>query len=140
MMVPNGLRQRDAVQRLVLLAMLGLDLGELERLAQLGDAFVNEIAAAHEQHEVAHREPVRVRPQIDGEQGRGHVHKIGGEAQKHDAHDERAGQAEFAADMLLLLGQAVRGDRDEHEVVNSEHDLQEDEGDQADPRFRRRED
>ena len=71
----HGLRQRDTVQRLVLLAVLGFELGQLERVAQLGDTLVYKVAAADEQHEVAHRESVRVRPEVDGEQRRGHMHE-----------------------------------------------------------------
>ena len=129
----HGLRQRDTVQRLVFLAVLGFELGQLERVAQLGDTLVYKVAAADEQHEVAHRESVRVRPEVDGEQRRGHVHEERCEAQKQDAHDQGTGQAELTADVLLVLGQAVRRDRYEHQVVHAEHDFQEDEADQADP-------
>ena len=59
----------------MLLAVLGFELGQLERVAQLGDTLVYKVAAADEQHEVAHRESVRVRPEVDGEQRRGHMHE-----------------------------------------------------------------
>ena len=81
-----------------------------DQVADFHGALHQQEGTAEDQHEVAHREPVRVRPQIDGEQGRGHVHKIGGEAQKHDAHDERAGQADDARRALILGGGAsLRG-------------------------------
>ena len=75
MMVPTACGSAMQMERLVLLAVLGLELGELERVAQLGDALVDKVAAADEQHEVAHREPVGVGPEVDGEQRRGHMHE-----------------------------------------------------------------
>ena len=61
--------------------------------------------------------------EVHGEQRRGHVHQIGCEAQKQDAHDERPGQAQLAADMLLLRWKAVGGDGDEHQVVHAQNYL-----------------
>ena len=115
-------------------ALLAALQGRLAEAQQKVDVLMGELVAdADEQHEVAHRESVRVRPEVDGEQRRGHMHEERREAQEDDAHGERARQAELSADVLLVLGQAVRGDRDEHQVVHAEHDFQEDEADQADP-------
>ena len=119
---------------------LGLDLGELEHVAQLGDALVDEVAAADEQHQVAHRESVAsTAPRSMVNSGAVMCTRYEAKHKKTMRMTKRAGQAQLAADVLLLLGQAVGGDGDEHQVVHAQHDLQEDEGDQADPRLGRRE-
>ena len=59
------------------------------------------------------------------------------EAQENDAHDERARKTELTADVLLLSRKAIRGDGNEHQVVNAQDDLEEDQRHQADPRLRR---
>ncbi len=46
--------------------------------------------------------------------------QIGGEAQEEDTHNQRASQAQLAADMLLLRWKAVGGDGDEHQVVHAQ--------------------
>ena len=62
------------------------------------------------------------------------------EAQEDAARHHGTRKAELAADVLLFLRQAIRRKGDEHDVVHTENDLQEDERDQADPRFRARKD
>ena len=123
----------------VRLGRLGLDLGEGEHVDKLANALIYEVGAASEHDDVAHREPVAPHAHIEREQRRGHVHQIRGKAQEQDAHDQGASQAQLAADVLLIGGQAVGGDGDEHQIVHAQHDLQEDEGQQADPRLRGRE-
>ena len=134
----DGLGQPDEMARLVLLGGLGLDLGEGEHVDKLTDALVDEVAAADEHDDVAHREAVAVGAEVHGEQRCGHVHQIGGEAQEEDTHNQRASQAQLAADMLLLRWKAVGGDGDEHQVVHAQNYLQENERKEADPCLRGR--
>ena len=70
------------------------------------------------------------------EQRCNHMYEIAREAEEDATGKHRAGKAELAADMLLLLRQAIRGDRDEHDVVHTEHDLQKNERHEADPCLR----
>lgn len=123
MMVPTALGQPDEMARLVLLGGLGLDLGEGEHVGQLADALVDEVAAADEHDDVAHREAVAVGAEVHREQRRGHMHQVGREAKEQNAHNEGAGQAQLAADMLLLRWKAVGGDGDEHQVVHAQNYL-----------------
>ena len=53
------------------------------------------------------------------------MHQRGGKQQQDDAGRERAGQAEATAEMLLVLGEPLGGDADEHEVVDAERKLEE---------------
>ena len=132
---PDCLRQRDLVECLVLFGMLGLHLGEAQHVAYLHDPLIDKVAAADEHHEVADGEAVRIEAQIDGEKRHGHMHEPACEAEEQDAHDKSAREAELASDMALVRWEALRCDRDEDKVVDAEHDLQEDQRDEADPGF-----
>jgi len=50
------------------------------------------------------------------------------------AHDERQAQAHDARAVALRRGQLVRQDGDENQVIDSQDDLEDDQGKQADPR------
>ena len=121
--------------RLVLIGMRRLLLGESEHVAHLVDALVDEVRTAKQEHNVAHGETVSEKSEVNREQGRNHVHEIACEAKEDATGEHRASEAELAADVLLLLRQAIRGDRDEHDVVHTEHDLQKDKRHEADPRL-----
>ena len=113
--------------RLVFLGMRRLLLSEREHVAQLIDAFVDEVRAAEQEHNVAHGETVSEESEVNRKQGRNHVHEIACEAKEDATGEHRAGETELAADVLLLLWQAIRSDRDEHDVVHTKHNLQKNE-------------
>ena len=122
--------------RLVLLGMRRLLLSKREHVAHLVDALVDKVRTAEQQHDVANGETVGEEPEVNREQRCNHMYEIAREAEEDAAGKHRAGKAELAADMLLLLRQAIRGDRDEHDVVHTEHDLQKNERHEANPCLR----
>ena len=120
----------------VLLGVGRLLLSEREHVAHLVDALVNEVRTAKQQHDVAHGEAMGEEPEVNREQRCNHMYEIAREAEEDAAGKHRAGKAKLAPDMLLLLRQAIRGDRDEHDVVHTEHNLQKNERHEADPCLR----
>ncbi len=53
--------------------------------------------------------------------------------QQADSHDQRQHQADPAGLRLLVDRQLVRQDRDEYEIVDPEHDFEDDESDEREP-------
>ena len=94
-------------------------------LANLRDALVDEVSAADEQDDVAHREPMREGAGRELEERGGHVYQRRGEQQQGDTSRKRAGQAEATAEMLFVLGKPLAGDADENEVVDTKRELEE---------------
>ena len=131
------LRQAYALAISALASARLVDIGKRNRSVQLGKPLVNKIRPADEQHEIANREPVRPKAEIDRKQGRDQMNEIRRHAQEQDAHDHGAGKAELAADMALLGREALRRDGDEHNVVHPEHDFQKHQGHERDPGFSR---
>ena len=128
------------MKRFMLAGMLCLHLGQTKHVDDFRDTLIYKIGAADEQHEVSNGKTVVVRAKIKRKNWRGHVHEIRCEAQKDYAHNERAGKTEFAADVLLLFRQTVRGNGDKDEIVDAQDDFEENQRDEADPRFGRGED
>lgn len=56
--------------------------------------------------------------------------------QQQQAHDERKRQADHSRLLALVRRQLVGKDRDEDEIVDAEHDFENDKGDEADPYIR----
>ena len=104
----------------------------LEPAVDLPGRLGDEEQAAAEQDEVApgdvaagHREQRLRQPD----------HPADGE-QQQDAHAHGREQAHLSRSGLLLHGQLAREDRDEHDVVDAQHDLEGRERDQGDPGIR----
>jgi len=92
--------------------------------------------SAHDQDDVAPRQADRLAHE-------GHADHLAGEVldpvdapEERDAHDHRRDQADPAGEALLLRREARRQHRDEHHVVDAEHDLERGQREQCEQVFR----
>jgi hypothetical protein len=100
------------------------------------NAFAKQEQAAHDQDQVLARDG-----QLPGENFRLperliEFHDQGETTQQQHAGDERQAETEPAGLGLLVGGEFAAENRDENDVINAEHDLQQREREQADPNFR----
>ena len=72
-----------------------------------------------------------VKTKVDSKQRVFHMYQKRGKAEKEDAHEQSAKQAKPPTNMLLFWRQAVCGDCDEYQVVDTKHNLQENQGNEA---------
>jgi len=100
-----------------------------EPLVQLGRGLEQQEQAAAEQDQVAAGEILA--PQ--GEQRRGQRHQPRDDGQQPQPHEEREAQADEPCLVALARRQLLREDRDEDEVVDAQHDLQDDQRQETEP-------
>ena len=106
-----------------------------EHLLDLGDALVDQVGAADQQDDAFARDLQVHETQGDGAQGLGEVHDPAEGEQQRDAGDHGRRQAELSPNVLLALLDAVRRNRDEHDVVDAQDNLEEREHDKLHERL-----
>jgi hypothetical protein len=119
----------DEAERGALAAAGGVILVALELRVDLVGSLGDEEEAAQAEHQVA---PGYLLSE-HGEERRGEPHDPGDREQEREAQDERQPDAEPAGARLLVDRKPIGKDRDEHDVVDAEHDLHQGQGEEGDP-------
>ena len=110
----------------------------LEPLMDLGDRLINEERPTEDENQVAPAELERAALLTEPEQWVGQSDDPGCREQQANPHEHRERQPENTSPLLLLLRQLAREDRDEHDVVDAQHELENKKGEEGDPEIRAR--
>jgi len=105
--------------------------GSFQAMVDFVRAFADQKQPTRQQDQIA---PGK-RPPRERKQRRGQAHDPGDAEQEHDASGHGQSESEQPGLALLVLRQAAGQDRDEHDVVDAQHDLQRGQRGQRRPGF-----
>lgn len=104
----------------------------LELLVDLGHGLVDQERTTQDQDQAAPAEP-QGRDRPDPEQWLGQADDPGREEQQDDPQDQRRAESDDPDPLPLLGRQVVCEDRDEHQVLDAEHQLEPEQRQEGDP-------